>query len=100
MRRTLLVSAALLAGSAAAARAQGGAVKASDVAGTWDTKASVGPKDSVVVTSVITVSADGKSWTMKYPNRDPGQRRHRDGPVSQHAESGSNSYGAPQCWTL
>jgi hypothetical protein len=23
------------------------------------------------VTSVITVSADGKSWTMKYPNRDP-----------------------------
>jgi hypothetical protein len=71
MRRTLLASAVLLAGYAVAAHAQGGAIKASDAAGSWDTKASVGPKDSVVVTSTMTVSADGKTWTLKYTNRDP-----------------------------
>ena len=69
MRCALLASAVLIAGTAAAARAQG--IKPSDVAGTWNNKATVGPKDSVVVTSVTTVSADGKTWTMKFPNRDP-----------------------------
>ena len=31
----------------------------------------VGPKDSVVVTSVVTATADGKGWTIKLAKRDP-----------------------------
>jgi len=31
----------------------------------------VGPKDSVVATFVLTIAADGKSATMRFPNRDP-----------------------------
>jgi hypothetical protein len=75
MRRALLVSAALVTCCAVAVRAQnpvsGGTIKLSDVAGTWANKAMVGPKDSVVVPSVITATADGKGWTMEFPNRDP-----------------------------
>jgi hypothetical protein len=71
MRRTLLLSAALIAGYAVGARAQGGTIKPSDVAGTWVGKTMVGPKDSVVGSSVTTISADGKTLTLKLPNRDP-----------------------------
>src|SRR2546426_1401407 len=55
---------------AAAAAPQAG-VKLADYAGTWDTKTMVGPKDSVVATYTMTVSADGKTWTRQFPNRDP-----------------------------
>jgi len=55
---------------AAAAAPQAG-VKLADYAGTWDTKTMVGPKDSVVATYTLTVSADGKTWTRQFPNRDP-----------------------------
>lgn len=41
------------------------------VAGSWDGKSMIGPKDSVVVTFTMWVAADGKSATMKYPGRDP-----------------------------
>jgi len=54
----------------AAAAPQAGA-KLADYAGTWDTKTMVGPKDSVVATYTLTVSADGKTWTRQFPNRDP-----------------------------
>ena len=30
-----------------------------------------GPKDSVVTTSVLEATADGKGWTLKLANRDP-----------------------------
>ena len=60
MRRAFLMSAALLAAYASLAGAQG--IKLSDAAGTWNTKASVGPNDSVTVPSVTTVSKDGKTW--------------------------------------
>jgi hypothetical protein len=55
------MSAALLATYASIAVAQG--IKPSDVAGTWHTKATVGPNDSATVNSVTIVSADGKSWS-------------------------------------
>ena len=77
MRPFLLVAAALAAGYATAAVAQNpapakkGGIKVADVAGTWDGKSMVGPKDSVVATFVVTATADGKGWTMKLPDRDP-----------------------------
>ncbi|PYP22823.1 MAG: hypothetical protein DMD53_01395 [Gemmatimonadetes bacterium] len=77
MRPVLLVTAALAVGSATAAIAQNpapakkGGIKLADVAGTWDSKTVLGPKDSVVVTSVLTATADGKGWTIKLANRDP-----------------------------
>jgi len=57
------------AAPAAAPAAQG--IKLSDVAGTWTVKTLVGPKDSVVITTVVTLTADGKGSTMVIPNRDP-----------------------------
>ena len=77
MRPVLLLSAAALAGHATLAGAQKPApmrhegIKLTDVAGTWDGKSMVGPKDSVVATFVVTATADGKGWTMKLPDRDP-----------------------------
>jgi hypothetical protein len=53
------------------ALAQGGGIKLSDVAGTWEGTSMVGPKDSVFATWVLTATADGKGWTEKFPNRDP-----------------------------
>ncbi len=77
MRPLLLLSAVALAGHATVASAQytapakQGGIKLSDVAGTWDVKSVMGPKDSVVVTSVVTATADRKGWTIKLANRDP-----------------------------
>jgi hypothetical protein len=71
MRTTFLASAALIAGLAATAGAQGSGIKLSDVTGKWAVKASVGPNDSVVVTSVTNATANPKTWTLVYPNRDP-----------------------------
>lgn len=70
MRRALFLSAAVLAGIPGAAVAQQptAGIKLSDVAGVWDSKTMVGPKDSVVLTSVITATADGKGWTIAFPN--------------------------------
>jgi hypothetical protein len=71
MRTTFLAAAALIAGFAATAGAQGSGIKLSDVAGKWTVKGSVGPNDSVVVTSVVNATANPKTWTLTYPNRDP-----------------------------
>jgi hypothetical protein len=75
MRAFLLAASVTLIGQATAAGAQApaqhGGIKLSELAGTWDVKSMVGPKDSVVVTSVVTSTADGKGWTLKLPNRDP-----------------------------
>jgi len=76
MRPFLLVAAVVAAGYATAAVAQNpapakkGGIKLADVAGTWDGKSMVGPKDRVVASFVVTATADGKGWTMKFPNRD------------------------------
>ena len=72
MRPTILLSTVFLAGLTAAATAQqpGPAFKLSDVAGVWDSK-TLGPKDSVLVTTVETITADGKGWTMTFPKGAP-----------------------------
>jgi hypothetical protein len=67
MRRALLVFAALITGYTATARAQN--IKLSDVAGTWNSRSMLGPKDSVLQ-SVTTATADPKGWTMKFTGRD------------------------------
>src|SRR6267378_2752383 len=51
--------------AAAAAQPPSGAV------GTWNASSTVGPKDSVLTTYALTIAADGKSATIKFPNRDP-----------------------------
>ena len=76
MRAFLLAATVTLIGHSTAvsaqaqAPAQRGGIKLSDLAGTWDTKTMVGPKDSVAVTSVVTATADRKGWTLRLPNRD------------------------------
>jgi len=67
MLRQLCWSITALVGLVTAAVAQ----KAPAAAGTWNAKTMVGPKDSVVATFVLTIAADGKSATMRFPNRDP-----------------------------
>ena len=77
MNRALLFSTVLLVGSALAARGQGpamrqhGDITLSAVAGTWDGKSMVGPKDSVFATWVLRATADGKGWTEKIADRGP-----------------------------
>src|SRR5260370_2092172 len=77
MARPLLYSVLLGAAVATAARAQnpyqaapaGG--KPADIAGTWDGKTMVGPKDSVITTWTLVIGAGGKSFTLTFPNRAP-----------------------------
>ena len=40
-------------------------------AGTWNARTMIGPKDSVVAAYVLTIAADGKSATIRFPGRDP-----------------------------
>jgi len=73
MRRTILCTAAVLACLSAGAEAQKATtpgIKLADVAGTWYSK-TLGPKDSVLATTVLTTTADGKGWTMAFPTGDP-----------------------------
>ena len=75
MRRTILCTAAVLACITAAATAQQAApaspsFKLADIAGTWDSK-TLGPKDSVIATTVLTTTANGKGWMMAFPTGDP-----------------------------
>jgi hypothetical protein len=39
------------------------------VAGKWEGKAMIGPKDSVITTNVMTATATTKGWTIQFPNR-------------------------------
>jgi len=66
MLRHACWSAIALIGLVASAGAQTPAA-----AGTWAGSTMIGPKDSVVATYVLMVAPDGKSATMKFPNRDP-----------------------------
>jgi hypothetical protein len=47
------------------------AQKSPSAAGSWNGKTMVGPKDSVVATYVLTIAAEGKSATMKFPKHAP-----------------------------
>ena len=68
----LLFSAVVFASYAtAAAQYPAQAQRSRSKCRTWDSKSMVGPKDSVVATSVLAATADGKGWTLKLPNRDP-----------------------------
>ncbi len=72
MDRALLFSAVVFASYAtAAAQYPAQAQRSRSKCSTWDSKSMVGPKDSVVATSVLAATADGKGWTLKLPNRDP-----------------------------
>jgi hypothetical protein len=76
MRRAVLISTIALTSYALTAWAQAapaaqGAIKLSDVAGTWTVTSTVGPKDSVLITTVVTHTADGKGATMQFPNHEP-----------------------------
>src|SRR5204862_293613 len=73
MRPTVLITAALLAGltTAAAAQQSKTGIRLSDIAGVWDSKTLMGPKDSVVATSVQTIAADTKGWTLAFPTGAP-----------------------------
>ena len=54
--------------AAAAAQQPGTGIKRSDVAGVWDIKTLMGPKDSIVLTLTLTATADEKTfWTMTAP---------------------------------
>jgi hypothetical protein len=64
MLRHLSWSLAAVVGLATSAAAQG-------AAGTWNGKSTIGPRDSVITTYVLTIAADGKSASMTFPNRDP-----------------------------
>src|SRR5438552_17735968 len=50
---------------------QGGAINLSDVAGTWKVRSMVGPKDSVVATSVVVATASREGWIMRLEARAP-----------------------------
>src|SRR5216684_2554567 len=71
MRRAVMIASLALTSYALAARAQAApaapaGIKLSDVAGTWTVKSMVGPKDSVVITTTVTQTADGKGATMQF----------------------------------
>ena len=63
MRRAVLLSAVGILVCAASARAQN--VTLASVAGKWNTKVLVGPKDSIALINVIVASADKDKWIMK-----------------------------------
>ncbi len=67
MRRAVLLSAALIALCAVPASAQ--TVTLASVAGKWNTKILVGPKDSIALINVIVASADKDKWIMKSPSQ-------------------------------
>lgn len=72
MRRTVFISAVMLGfTSVAAAQQQQHGIKLGDVAGVWDSRTLMGANDSVVATTVLTATADGKGWTMTFPDREP-----------------------------
>ena len=70
MRPTFFLATVALASFSTAANAQH-PIKLSDVAGTWHGQSMVGPKDSVVVQTVLHATANTKGWTMTLPKGKP-----------------------------
>lgn len=50
---------------------QGGTVNLADLAGTWKVRSMVGPKDSVVATSVVVSTAGRDGWVLRLEGRAP-----------------------------
>ena len=50
---------------------QGGTVNLAGVAGTWKVRSMVGPKDSVVATSVVVSTASRDGWVLRLEGRAP-----------------------------
>jgi len=59
------------AAPAPAVQVQRAGIKLADVAGRWEGRSMVGPKDSVIVTYTITATADAKGWTIAFPGHAP-----------------------------
>ena len=75
MHRTPFFSVLALAGFSAATGASAQQPAAPAAAGAkctvWELKTMVGPKDSVVTTSELAATPDGKGWTLKLTKGDP-----------------------------
>lgn len=67
MLRHLCLTAAALAGLLTTAAAQ----ETPAVAGTWNGKSMIGPKDSVVTTYVLFMSKNDQPSTLTFPDHDP-----------------------------
>jgi len=89
MRRFLLLSAVLVA-AASPARAQK-AIKLADLTGTWAMQTMMGPKDSVVTRSTMTVTPDGKVTVKMQTGTTVASRILTVGGDSVVAESGPYS---------
>ena len=70
MRSSAVIVGVLIAATAARGEAQAGIKIPAGVAGTWEGKSMLGPKDSVATTWTLTAMADAKGWMLKLPNRD------------------------------
>ena len=71
MRCSALMVGVFIAATSAVGNAQAGIKIPAGVAGTWEGKSMIGPKDSVATTWTLTAAADSKGWTLKLPNHDP-----------------------------
>ena len=82
------------AGTAAPAPAAPAAMTLDQVAGTWNMNVSAQGSDSTVLKIVVTATADGNGWTIKYPDRpDPVPTRAVAAGDSIVIEAGP--YGSP-----
>ncbi len=58
-------------GEAPAAADAAAAISLADVAGTWSVRTMPENSDSTLVTSEMVIGADGSSWSLNFPKRDP-----------------------------
>ena len=72
--RVFVLAAAVSCAMALPAHAQHN-ITAKDVAGTWEVRGMLGPKDTVFVTYTTVVASDGKTGMVHFPGRDPIQSR-------------------------
>jgi hypothetical protein len=70
MRHQLFWTAVAMTVSATALSAQQAPAKQVSAVGSWNAKTMMGVKDSVVTTYTFTVAPDGKSATLKFPDRN------------------------------
>ncbi|HEX4600783.1 MAG TPA: hypothetical protein VH116_05265 [Gemmatimonadales bacterium] len=68
---SVLALAGLAAATGASAQQPAAPAAAAPKCTAWEVKTMVGPKDSVVTTSELQTTADGKGWTMKLAKGDP-----------------------------
>ncbi len=69
--RTLSVPILALAAVSSPALAQQPGIRLSDVAGVWQVRTMIGPRDSVVATLELSQTSNDQGWTMTFPDRAP-----------------------------